>query len=136
MLLVGDSEIDVRTARAANVAFCGVTWGFGSDAVRAANAEHLVDHPEELVALVQDRKSTRLNSSHVESSYAVFCLKKKKETSSPSHPQSQGGARARVSGRIGRRLAAAAGSISSVRGDVCTHRIACLWLPPPVAVAH
>src|SRR5690349_22512365 len=28
---------------------------------------------------LQDRKSTRLNSSHVESSYAVFCLKKKKE---------------------------------------------------------
>src|SRR5690625_6011630 len=28
--------------------------------------------------LVQDRKSTRLNSSHVAISYAVFCLKKKK----------------------------------------------------------
>src|SRR5690349_23120825 len=28
----------------------------------------------------QDRKSTRLNSSHVEISYAVFCLKKKKVT--------------------------------------------------------
>src|SRR5438874_4577904 len=28
--------------------------------------------------LSQDRKSTRLNSSHVEISYAVFCLKKKK----------------------------------------------------------
>src|SRR5690349_24221860 len=28
--------------------------------------------------LRQDRKSTRLNSSHVEISYAVFCLKKKK----------------------------------------------------------
>src|SRR5690606_41623746 len=27
-----------------------------------------------------DRKSTRLNSSHVKISYAVFCLKKKKET--------------------------------------------------------
>src|SRR5215813_14661849 len=27
-----------------------------------------------------DRKSTRLNSSHVRSSYAVFCLKKKKQT--------------------------------------------------------
>src|SRR5690349_22729668 len=26
-----------------------------------------------------DRKSTRLNSSHVEISYAVFCLKKKRE---------------------------------------------------------
>src|SRR5437868_12078996 len=29
---------------------------------------------------VLDRKSTRLNSSHVSISYAVFCLKKKKET--------------------------------------------------------
>src|SRR5690349_22429211 len=28
----------------------------------------------------RDRKSTRLNSSHVEISYAVFCLKKKKNT--------------------------------------------------------
>src|SRR2546426_2640406 len=28
----------------------------------------------------QDRKSTRLNSSHLVISYAVFCLKKKKET--------------------------------------------------------
>src|SRR6476620_12189971 len=27
----------------------------------------------------EDRKSTRLNSSHANSSYAVFCLKKKKE---------------------------------------------------------
>src|SRR5690349_24125395 len=29
--------------------------------------------------LSEDRKSTRLNSSHVEISYAVFCLKKKKK---------------------------------------------------------
>src|SRR5699024_11336907 len=29
-----------------------------------------------------DRKSTRLNSSHVSISYAVFCLKKKKKTKS------------------------------------------------------
>src|SRR3989442_2068386 len=28
----------------------------------------------------QDRKSTRLNSSHVRISYAVFCLKKKKKS--------------------------------------------------------
>ena len=28
----------------------------------------------------EDRKSTRLNSSHVSISYAVFCLKKKKTT--------------------------------------------------------
>src|SRR5699024_11360997 len=44
------------------------------------------DNPEELKALqnlldkaeTEDRKSTRLNSSHVSISYAVFCLKKKK----------------------------------------------------------
>src|SRR5437868_8709598 len=29
---------------------------------------------------LRDRKSTRLNSSHVSISYAVFCLKKKKQT--------------------------------------------------------
>src|SRR5690625_1350084 len=32
-----------------------------------------------LVAQTEDRKSTRLNSSHVAISYAVFCLKKKKK---------------------------------------------------------
>src|SRR2546430_3158409 len=30
--------------------------------------------------VAQDRKSTRLNSSHSQISYAVFCLKKKKKT--------------------------------------------------------
>src|SRR5690606_22935745 len=33
-----------------------------------------------LITSAPDRKSTRLNSSHVKTSYAVFCLKKKKET--------------------------------------------------------
>src|SRR5699024_12029145 len=40
----------------------------------AANAQ---ENPVE--KLTSDRKSTRLNSSHVSISYAVFCLKKKKE---------------------------------------------------------
>src|SRR5690349_22374688 len=35
-----------------------------------------------------DRKSTRLNSSHVEISYAVFCLKKKKATTYGPHDES------------------------------------------------
>src|SRR5690606_40353129 len=34
----------------------------------------------------QDRKSTRLNSSHVKISYAVFCLKKKKDTAESIRP--------------------------------------------------
>src|SRR5690349_22415409 len=35
--------------------------------------------PGSVSFIAGDRKSTRLNSSHVEISYAVFCLKKKKE---------------------------------------------------------
>src|SRR5256885_8770129 len=33
----------------------------------------------------EDRKSTRLNSSHLVISYAVFCLKKKKKHNTPKH---------------------------------------------------
>src|SRR2546430_12473418 len=39
-----------------------------------AQGEQMID------AVGQDRKSTRLNSSHSQISYAVFCLKKKKKT--------------------------------------------------------
>src|SRR5438874_5073598 len=46
--------------------------------------EHLVlDGLQQALLLhvaLEDRKSTRLNSSHVEISYAVFCLKKKNKT--------------------------------------------------------
>src|SRR2546430_15655717 len=35
------------------------------------------------VMVSTDRKSTRLNSSHSQISYAVFCLKKKKKETSP-----------------------------------------------------
>src|SRR5690606_41625516 len=53
----------------------------GEEAVahRLPGRARLREVGEELVALVgahQDRKSTRLNSSHVKISYAVFCLKK------------------------------------------------------------
>src|SRR3712207_8754111 len=34
-----------------------------------------------------DRKSTRLNSSHANISYAVFCLKKKKQTAQANEPE-------------------------------------------------
>src|SRR5690606_41619579 len=51
-------------------AWCGRTW------VRAVRASTVRVLP---VAVRQDRKSTRLNSSHVKISYAVFCLKKKKK---------------------------------------------------------
>src|SRR5437868_11547601 len=44
------------------------------------NARETSDRDAEPAATVApDRKSTRLNSSHVSISYAVFCLKKKKK---------------------------------------------------------
>src|SRR3712207_7345102 len=39
-----------------------------------------VTRVEPLEPLVKDRKSTRLNSSHANISYAVFCLKKKQSS--------------------------------------------------------
>src|SRR3712207_8572961 len=35
--------------------------------------------PRGIIRAIKDRKSTRLNSSHANISYAVFCLKKKKK---------------------------------------------------------
>src|SRR5204863_9667336 len=43
------------------------------------------DDPGDRDLSVLDRKSTRLNSSHVEISYAVFCLKKKNEPLSTTY---------------------------------------------------
>src|SRR5258708_24754136 len=42
-----------------------------------------LEHIRHLVGIGIDRKSTRLNSSHQIISYAVFCLKKKKNTNTP-----------------------------------------------------
>src|SRR3712207_7658191 len=49
-----------------------------ADVDRVGVAEQVVQVAEDLlVGPQQDRKSTRLNSSHANISYAVFCLKKK-----------------------------------------------------------
>src|SRR5256886_10799488 len=51
---------------------------FGLELERLRVASVPVDHRGHLAAEAEDRKSTRLNSSHSQISYAVFCLKKKK----------------------------------------------------------
>src|SRR2546427_9440974 len=43
--------------------------------------------PMEFVGIERDRKSTRLNSSHSQISYAVFCLKKKNEQRLNTQPK-------------------------------------------------
>src|SRR5688572_32733634 len=49
------------------------------DLLDAAHDVGLLLQGERQVGLRTDRKSTRLNSSHSQISYAVFCLKKKKK---------------------------------------------------------
>src|SRR5256886_12437420 len=51
---------------------------FANSNTRASSARH---HGRQALH-ARDRKSTRLNSSHSQISYAVFCLKKKKRQSS------------------------------------------------------
>src|SRR5204863_9735566 len=55
----------------------GVELGVLADDQPARNTHAAID---DHIGEPRDRKSTRLNSSHVEISYAVFCLKKKKKT--------------------------------------------------------
>src|SRR5207249_7737733 len=50
--------------------------GASSIARRPCGLEGLTEPGEHPTEHAQDRKSTRLNSSHVSISYAVFCLKK------------------------------------------------------------
>src|SRR2546421_2975715 len=56
------------------------------DGLRAAQPDHVGDVAEGpgRERIDQDRKSTRLNSSHDQISYAVFCLKKKKKQTTTS----------------------------------------------------
>src|SRR5690606_39546673 len=57
----------------AGIHWAAQTWRFYPSDMRYRS------HHVERYGADRDRKSTRLNSSHVKISYAVFCLKKKKE---------------------------------------------------------
>jgi phosphoglycolate phosphatase len=54
-LMIGDSGIDVETARNARVRVCGVTYGFAPETLRNPAPDLLVDCFEELVELVLDK---------------------------------------------------------------------------------
>lgn len=52
-LYIGDSEVDVKTAKNAGVDLVAVTWGYRSaDVIRDAGAEILVNSPEEILSYV------------------------------------------------------------------------------------
>src|SRR3712207_8752686 len=58
----------------------GVTTSELVDAYARARVKRPQNYPD---VIAGDRKSTRLNSSHANISYAVFCLKKKKKQRQP-----------------------------------------------------
>lgn len=51
-MLVGDSAVDVKTARNANIKACGVTYGFQPETFQEAPPDILVDRMEELTEMV------------------------------------------------------------------------------------
>src|SRR5690554_7162103 len=83
VMMVGDGINDVLVLAAADLS---LAVSEASDLAKT-NADTLLNNGQLEVILQmldtgrktrRDRKSTRLNSSHVRISYAVFCLKKKK----------------------------------------------------------
>src|SRR3712207_8602350 len=67
-----DGTVHVHTSSSA--------WAFELTQLEGRVREALAD-----AAPPRDRKSTRLNSSHANISYAVFCLKNKKQTTNCNH---------------------------------------------------
>ena len=51
-VMVGDSAVDVQTARNANVKACGVTWGFQPETFAADPPDVLINRPDELAEMV------------------------------------------------------------------------------------
>src|SRR3712207_8890721 len=69
--VIGDERLEVLVA--------GVADRVDADDVAGEVAREGVGQPAAVRVVLVDRKSTRLNSSHANISYAVFCLKKKNE---------------------------------------------------------
>src|SRR3712207_7505564 len=71
---VGSSG-DPRSSGTSQTTFLAWAYAHGGD---ASNLAPGVEYAKQIIQQYKDRKSTRLNSSHANISYAVFCLKKKK----------------------------------------------------------
>src|SRR3712207_7131219 len=78
--VVADEEPQLEVAARADLRVTGIREAHRADRVELLCLGR-VGHVEDPVAVrvleAEDRKSTRLNSSHANISYAVFCLKKK-----------------------------------------------------------
>src|SRR2546430_9246902 len=77
----------------------------------------------------QDRKSTRLNSSHSQISYAVFCLKKKNNALAPVHLRSR-------ASRIVLQIGLFAGAVSLFDADIARPQRLVLFPVPDCHSLH
>ena len=59
-IIVGDSDIDVLTARNAGIYSVGVTYGLSPHTLQEAPPDVLIDHPSELATVLGAREQTRL----------------------------------------------------------------------------
>jgi phosphoglycolate phosphatase len=66
-LMVGDSAVDVRTARNAGIACCGVTYGFQPETLITDPPDFLIDRMEELLNLLQQPLRIPDRSYHIDS---------------------------------------------------------------------
>src|SRR2546430_13525109 len=81
--LIGLAKIDPRQSRVVELRFfAGLSLEQISEVLEIAPATVQRDWTAARAWLHRDRKSTRLNSSHSQISYAVFCLKKKTQPTS------------------------------------------------------
>src|SRR2546428_1857011 len=76
-VLANQGKLQVRARPPSEMEIQGVVTGNvkAGQFIDVSKAEILL----EMLGQIEDRKSTRLNSSHDQISYAVFCLKKKKK---------------------------------------------------------
>src|SRR2546430_4960879 len=84
---IGANQISIETGRIARLADGAVVVSCGDTMVLASgvSATAVKEGQDYFPLTVEDRKSTRLNSSHSQISYAVFCLKKKNQLSEFSY---------------------------------------------------
>ncbi|MEE1314820.1 MAG: HAD family hydrolase [Faecalimonas sp.] len=55
-IYIGDSEVDMLTARAAGMESVGVTWGFRTEEVlQKHGATHIIHHPRELLTIIREK---------------------------------------------------------------------------------
>src|SRR5256885_11552882 len=79
MSLTSTKSTQSHSGSSSIVTACG--WRFGKLSRQPVSTTPAPRRSESSVSWAKDRKSTRLNSSHLVISYAVFCLKKKKTMS-------------------------------------------------------